>query len=155
MVPRYKDPGGQLKFGCRSTSYTGVYRCKRNTVRWRTQFSYGGKVLNVGSYNTEAEAAQAWNAAAIHFRGRATLLNAVQPQLPEDGGVAVATSLPQPPWGSQLLNSMPGEGEEEGKEGEEERQEREEDAEAAAAGAASAAQQQQQQQQQPAAGVDG
>jgi hypothetical protein len=44
MVPRYKDPGGQLKFGCRSTSYTGVYRCKRNTVRWRTQFSYGGKV---------------------------------------------------------------------------------------------------------------
>jgi hypothetical protein len=66
-------------------------------------------VLNVGSYNTETEAAQAWNAAAIHFRGRATLLNAVEPQLPEDGGVAVASSLPQPPWGSQLLNSMPGE----------------------------------------------
>jgi hypothetical protein len=67
------------------------------------------QVLNVGSFNTEAEAAQAWNAAAIHFRGRNTLLNAVQPQLPEDGGVTVANSLPQPPWGSQLLNSMPGE----------------------------------------------
>ena len=96
----------------------------------------------MGSYNTEVEAAQAWNAAAIHFRGRATLLNAVQPQLPEDGGVAVATSLPQPPWGSQLLNSMPGDGEEEGKEEGQQQQERE--GVEAAAGAAGAAQQQQQ-----------
>jgi hypothetical protein len=102
------------------------------------------QVLNVGSYNTEAEAAQAWNAAAIHFRGRNTLLNAVEPQLPEDGGVTVAQSLPQPPWGSQLLNSMPGEGGEE----QQQQQQGEEGGEGgeAVAGAVGTAQQQQQQQ---------
>lgn len=64
------------------------------------------QVLNVGSYSTEAEAARAWNAAAVHFRGRDTLLNAVEPLLPADGGVSVAEALPQPPWGSQLLQTM-------------------------------------------------
>lgn len=62
--------------------------------------------MNVGSFPTELDAAQAWNAAAIHFRGRDTWLNPVEPSLPEDGGVAVAEKLPQPPWGSLLLTTM-------------------------------------------------
>jgi len=37
------------------------------------------QVLNVGSYATELEAARAWNAAAVHFRGVDTLLNPVEP----------------------------------------------------------------------------
>lgn len=64
------------------------------------------QVLNVGSFPTELDAARAWNAAAIHFRGRDTWLNPVEPQLPEDGGVAVAEKLPQPPWGSLLLSTL-------------------------------------------------
>lgn len=64
------------------------------------------QVLNVGSFATELEAARAWNAAAVHYRGFATLLNPVEPLLPEDGGVAVAAKLPQPPWGSLLLGQQ-------------------------------------------------
>lgn len=63
-------------------------------------------MLNVGSFPTELDAARAWNAAAIHFRGRDTWLNPVEPQLPDDGGVAVAEKLPQPPWGSLLLSTL-------------------------------------------------
>jgi hypothetical protein len=108
------------------TAYWFFFVCSANYAAAAAAAALLPQVLNVGSFNTEAEAAQAWNAAAIHFRGPNTLLNAVQPQLPEDGGVTVANSLPQPPWGSQLLNSMPGDeqqqqqqgGEEEGEGGE-------------------------------------
>jgi uncharacterized membrane protein YgcG len=64
------------------------------------------QVLNVGSFATELEAARAWNAAAVHFRGFDTLLNSVEPLLPEDEGVAVVAKLPQPPWGSLLLGQQ-------------------------------------------------
>ena len=60
------------------------------------------QVLNVGSYNTEDEAARAWNAAAMHFRGPGCWLNPVEPSLPEDGGLAVVAHLPQPEGGSKL-----------------------------------------------------
>ncbi len=62
--------------------------------------------MNVGSFPTELDAAQAWNAAAVHFRGRDTWLNPVDPSLPADGGVAVAEKMPQPPWGSLLLTTI-------------------------------------------------
>jgi hypothetical protein len=44
MAPRRLDQQGRCQFGCRSITYTGVYKCKRKTERWRTQFSYGSKV---------------------------------------------------------------------------------------------------------------
>jgi hypothetical protein len=51
------------------------------------------QVLTVGSYASEDDAARAWNAAALHFRGPATWQNPVQPALPEDGGTAVTQGL--------------------------------------------------------------
>jgi hypothetical protein len=60
------------------------------------------QVLNVGCFATEDEAARAWNAAAMHFRGAGCWLNPVAPPLPDDGGVAVAACLPEPDGGSKL-----------------------------------------------------
>ena len=60
------------------------------------------QVLNVGSYPTEEDAARAWNAAAMHFRGADCWVNPVEPVLPEDGGLAIIQSLPQPEGGSLL-----------------------------------------------------
>ena len=60
------------------------------------------QVLNVGSYPTEEDAARAWNAAAMHFRGADCWVNPVEPVLPEDGGLEVAQKLPQPEGGSLL-----------------------------------------------------
>lgn len=42
------------------------------------------QVLNLGTYETEDDAARAWNAAALYFRGEGTWLNPVEPPLPED-----------------------------------------------------------------------
>jgi hypothetical protein len=42
------------------------------------------QVLNLGTYETEDDAARAWNAAALYFRGEAAWLNPVVPQLPDD-----------------------------------------------------------------------
>jgi hypothetical protein len=59
-------------------------------------------VLNVGSYPSEEDAARAWNAAAMHFRGGTCWVNPVEPVLPQDEGLAIAASLPQPEEGSLL-----------------------------------------------------
>lgn len=42
------------------------------------------QVLNLGTYATEDDAARAWNAAALFFRGSEAWMNPVQPRLPED-----------------------------------------------------------------------
>ena len=57
----------------------------------------------MGCFDTEDDAARAWNAAATHFRGPGCWLNPVEPALPADGGLAVAEGLPQPEGGSKLL----------------------------------------------------
>lgn len=40
------------------------------------------QVLNLGTYESEDDAARAWNAAAVYFRGEGTWINPVQPPLP-------------------------------------------------------------------------
>lgn len=39
-------------------------------------------MLNLGTYESEDDAARAWNAAAVYFRGDGTWLNPVDPPLP-------------------------------------------------------------------------
>ncbi|KAF6263698.1 hypothetical protein COO60DRAFT_1458034 [Scenedesmus sp. NREL 46B-D3] len=75
--------------------YTGVYQSRRarrlaHAVQLQQQVhsslveQQGMKVLNLGTYETEDDAARAWNAAALYFRGKGSWLNPVVPQLPDD-----------------------------------------------------------------------
>eukprot|EP00775_Hariotina_reticulata_P010534 gene10534-10694_t len=82
MAPRAVGGSGQPGFALRSDRFTGVYQSKRSKDGWRAQFCYSNKVLNLGTYGSEDDAARAWNAAAVYFRGEGTWINPVEPPLP-------------------------------------------------------------------------
>ncbi|KXZ42025.1 hypothetical protein GPECTOR_220g473 [Gonium pectorale] len=70
MKPRKVQSDGRLGFSMRSSKYTGVYRTPGG--RWRAQFCYRGAVHQLGMYDTEREAAAAWDQAVVTFRGSAS-----------------------------------------------------------------------------------
>ncbi|GLI66519.1 hypothetical protein VaNZ11_010389, partial [Volvox africanus] len=78
MKPRKVQSDGRLGFSMRSSKYTGVYRTPGG--RWRAQFCYRGAVHQLGMYDTEREAAAAWDQAVVTFRGS---MSGVQLNLPQ------------------------------------------------------------------------
>ncbi|PRW61358.1 AP2 domain class transcription [Chlorella sorokiniana] len=57
----------------RSMKFKGVYRMPNG--RWRAQFTHRNKVIQIGMYDSEEEAARAWDRAAIQYRGLGTKIN--------------------------------------------------------------------------------
>lgn len=49
-----------------SSQYRGVHWVKRDTI-WTAQIMFKGKYIHLGSFNTELEAAKAYNKAALEF----------------------------------------------------------------------------------------
>ncbi len=68
-----------------SSRYTGV---SLNVGRWRAYITTGGKLLQLGTYGTEEEAAQAYNAAAVKFRGDKAELNVISTPVSYDKAAA-------------------------------------------------------------------
>ncbi|GLC40989.1 hypothetical protein PLESTB_000954700 [Pleodorina starrii] len=79
MKPRRMQSDGRLGFSMRSSRYTGVYRTPGG--RWRAQFCYRGAVHQLGMYDTEREAAAAWDQAVVTFRGSTSGVQLNLPQL--------------------------------------------------------------------------
>jgi hypothetical protein len=59
-----------------STGYKGV-SWQQHARRWRAQITYDHREYNLGYFDTPEEAALAFNAAAIKYRGRFANLNVV------------------------------------------------------------------------------
>jgi len=57
-----------------TSRYIGVWYCKR-ARRWKTQICTDGKVRCLGSYESEADAAKAYDAAARKYYGKFAKLN--------------------------------------------------------------------------------
>jgi len=60
--------------------YKGTTWCKI-THRWRAQISVAGKMVQLGRFATEAEAAATYNAAAIEHYGEFALLNILETEI--------------------------------------------------------------------------
>ncbi|GAB4813453.1 hypothetical protein N2152v2_000499 [Parachlorella kessleri] len=60
-------------FSMRSQRYKGVYRMP--TGRWRAQFTHMNRVIQLGMFDIDTEAAHAWDKAAIQYRGASTHTN--------------------------------------------------------------------------------
>jgi hypothetical protein len=58
-----------------SSQYKGVYFCEPGAKPWRARIQYFGKRITIGSFASEVEAAQAWDAAARQYHGCFARLN--------------------------------------------------------------------------------
>lgn len=61
--------------GVRGSNYRGVY--KRGS-KFRTQLRYNNKLYSIGTFNSEKEAAIAYNVAALNFHGEFATLNKIK-----------------------------------------------------------------------------
>lgn len=61
-----------------TSEYKGVHRIERKKgTRWVASIQYEKKKINLGSYDTEIEAAVAYNQAAKRFHGEFALINKI------------------------------------------------------------------------------
>lgn len=63
-----------------SSIYKGVTLYRENANPWRARITFGGKIISLGLFATEIEAAIAYNEAAIKYHGEFARLN----ELPSD-----------------------------------------------------------------------
>jgi hypothetical protein len=89
-APSSRPPSSAGRGYC-SSAYRGVYR--REGGKWQAQVHHGGKKVHVGSYESEDEAARAYDAEAFALKGGSALLN-----FPNgDVAAAVGTAVRSPP----------------------------------------------------------
>src|SRR2546425_383992 len=71
-----KQPRETSSRAAKTSGYRGVsYDSK--TQRWTAKITVNDKLIIIGGYATEFEAAKAWNLASIHYHGKFAILNNV------------------------------------------------------------------------------
>lgn len=66
-----------------TSGYRGVVYHKR-TKRWRANINAGGAGVHLGYFDSSADAARAYNAAALRFHGEFARLNVIEADAPRD-----------------------------------------------------------------------
>lgn len=74
LATRSQNNHNSSRLGGKS-KYKGVYKAHWKEGKWFAKLTIGGKQVYVGSYDCEEEAAEAINAAYLHFHGTYAHLN--------------------------------------------------------------------------------
>ena len=61
----------------KSSQYKGVEKKGKNIKKWRAGITYYGNRINLGYYDTEIKAAEAYNRAALKYHGEFAKLNEI------------------------------------------------------------------------------
>lgn len=73
----------------KTTGYVGVFHDSKNTGKFRASLNCNGKSVYVGQYTTDIEAAEAYDKAALYYRGREAKIN-----FPDKREEYLATDIP-------------------------------------------------------------